>query len=87
MIRGILFALALIALSLALVVPAEAVVPGGSMAEVIQGGLADPQALAGQNLRGYTHMFIAYFIAWAIIFGWVISIARRLRRLEKALRE
>jgi CcmD family protein len=32
-------------------------------------------------------MFIAYFIAWAIIFGWVVSIARRLRRLEKALRE
>ena len=52
-----------------------------------QGGLADPQAIASQNLRGYNHMFIAYFIAWAIIAGWIISIARRLGRVEKALRE
>ena len=52
-----------------------------------QGGLADPQAIASQNLRGYNHMFIAYFIAWAIILGWVISIARRLGRVEKALKE
>jgi len=50
-----------------------------------QGGLADPQAIASQNLRGYTHMFIAYFIAWAIIFGWIFSIARRLGKVEKAL--
>jgi len=52
-----------------------------------QGGLPDPEALASQSLRGYTHMFIAYFIAWALIFGWVVSIARRLGRVEKALKE
>jgi CcmD family protein len=52
-----------------------------------QGGLADPEAIAGQNLRGYTHMFIAYAIAWAMVFGWVISIARRLGRVERALEE
>jgi CcmD family protein len=52
-----------------------------------QSGLPDAETIAGQNLRGYTHMFIAYFIAWALILGWVISIARRLRRMEKALQE
>ncbi|MGD2121935.1 MAG: CcmD family protein [Gemmatimonadota bacterium] len=52
-----------------------------------QSGLPDAEAIAGQNLRGYTHMFIAYFIAWALILGWVISIARRLGRMEKALKE
>ncbi len=52
-----------------------------------QGGLADPQAIASQNLRGYNHMFIAYFIAWAIILGWVVSIARRLGRVEEALKD
>ena len=51
-----------------------------------QSSLPDPGALASQNLRGYTHMFIAYFIAWAVIFGWVVSIARRLGRVEKALK-
>jgi hypothetical protein len=52
-----------------------------------QAGLPDPEAIASQNLKGYTHMFIAYFIAWAVIIGWVISIARRLGRVEKALKE
>jgi CcmD family protein len=50
-------------------------------------GPADPNALANQNLRGYTHMFIAYSIAWLVVVGWVISIARRLGRVEKALKE
>ena len=50
-----------------------------------QEGLPDPAAIAGQNLRGYTHMFIAYFIAWGLILGWAISIARRLGKVERAL--
>jgi CcmD family protein len=52
-----------------------------------QSALPDPQALASQSLRGYTHMFIAYGLTWALIFGWVFSIARRLGRLEKALED
>ena len=52
-----------------------------------QSGLPDPNALANQTLRGHTQMFIAYFIAWGIILGWVVSIARRLGRVEKALNE
>jgi CcmD family protein len=50
-------------------------------------GMADANALANQSLRGYTHVFIAYTIAWAVVVGWVISIARRLGRVEKALKE
>jgi CcmD family protein len=52
-----------------------------------QSGLPDPEAIAGQNLRGYTHMFIAYALAWAVILGWVVSIARRLNKVERALKE
>jgi CcmD family protein len=52
-----------------------------------QSALPDPQAMATQSLRGYNHMFIAYALAWALIFGWVFSIARRLGRLEKALED
>jgi CcmD family protein len=57
------------------------------VAVLAQSGLPDPQALAGQSLRGYTHVFVAYVIAWALIAGWVISIARRLARLERALKD
>ena len=73
-IFGLIFALAL-GLSL---------LPDGVLAVAV---VQDSNALASQNLRGYTHMFIAYFIAWALILGWVISIARRLGRVEKALKE
>jgi CcmD family protein len=52
-----------------------------------QAGLPDPQALANQSLRGYTHMFVAYAIAWCLIMGWAVSIARRLGALEKALKD
>jgi len=58
-------------------------VPG----EVFAQGTAGAGALASQNLRGYTHMFIAYAIAWLLVVGWVISIARRLGRIEKTLND
>jgi len=38
--------------------------------------------LASQSLRPYWHVFIAYAIVWALIGGWVISIGRRLGKLE-----
>jgi len=50
-------------------------------------GMADAGTLASQSLRGYTHMFIAYAIAWLLVVGWVVSIARRLGRIEKALND
>ncbi len=59
-------------------------VPWGEVVAQTAGGATSP--LAGQSLRGYTHMFVAYFIAWALIFGWVISIALRLGRLERNLK-
>lgn len=50
-------------------------------------GMADAGAIASQSLRGYTHMFIAYAIAWALVVGWVVSIALRLGRVERALKD
>ena len=50
-------------------------------------GLPDPQALGRQSLRGYNHMFAAYALAWLLIGGWIVSIARRLARVEKALKD
>lgn len=40
-----------------------------------------------QTLRPYWHVFIAYAAAWLLVLGWVISIARRLGRLEQASEE
>lgn len=44
------------------------------------------EELAGQTLgRPYWHVFISYAVAWMLIFGWVVSIARRLGRVERSL--
>lgn len=48
--------------------------------------LAQNQNLGAQRLgRPYWHVFASYAIGWALIFGWVISIARRLRAVERKI--
>jgi CcmD family protein len=38
-----------------------------------------------RSLRAYWHVFIAFAIAWGLLFGYVVLIARRSRRLEEQL--
>ena len=40
---------------------------------------------AGQSLRPYRFVFYAYAIAWLLVFGWVVSVARRMSSLERRL--
>jgi CcmD family protein len=40
---------------------------------------------APRSLRAYWHVFIAFAIAWVLLFGYVVMIARRSRRLEEQL--
>lgn len=49
-----------------------------------QGALPGSDA-AGQSLRPYAFVFIAYAILWVFVFGWLVSVARRLARLERRL--
>lgn len=40
--------------------------------------------LGSQRLgRAYWHVFTAYAIGWVLIFGWIISLVRRLARIER----
>ena len=57
----------------------------GPAAAWSQTSLPDPNALAGQNLTGYTHMFLAYAIAWVLVFGWIVSIGRRMGGVQREL--
>jgi CcmD family protein len=41
--------------------------------------------LASQSLRPYGFVFIAYAIAWILVFGWVVSVWRRLSKLDARL--
>ena len=48
-------------------------------------GSAGPGQVGG--LRAYWHVFIAYSIVIVLVLGWVISIGRRLKDIEKRLAE
>ncbi len=48
--------------------------------------VAQGAELGRQRLgRSYWHFFAAYLIVWALVFGWIVSIARRLRSVEDRL--
>lgn len=47
-------------------------------------GLAQAGGGAG-GLRAYWHIFIAYALAIVAVGGWAVSIARRLRDVERRL--
>jgi len=48
---------------------------------------AQASDLAAQKLgRSYWHVFAAYAIGWILIFGWVVSIARRLATVESVVK-
>lgn len=48
--------------------------------------MAQAEALGQQRLgRAYWHVFAAYAVGWALILGWIVSIARRLGKVEERL--
>ncbi len=38
---------------------------------------------APRTLRGYWHLFIAFALAWALLFGYALFLGGRFRRLER----
>jgi len=52
-------------------------VPGGLIAQM-------PEATR-LEMRHFWHVFIAYALAWVILFAWIIAILRRVRRVEEKL--
>jgi CcmD family protein len=45
------------------------------------------EGLASQSLRPFRFVFIAYAIAWILVFGWVVSVARRVSSLSRRLED
>ena len=39
-----------------------------------------------RTLRAYWHVFIAFAIAWALLFGYVVVLGRRFGVLEKEIK-
>ncbi len=47
------------------------------------GVLEGQETTAPRQMRHFWHVFAAYAIAWVLLFGWAVSIARRIGRLER----
>lgn len=66
-------------------------VPGAALAILAAAPLLAQEAavpgtgLAGQSLRPYRFVFYAYAIAWLLVLGWIVAVARRMARLERRL--
>ena len=56
-------------------------------------GVLSPEALGAQvttaprQMRHFWHVFIAYGIGWGVLLAWLVSILRRVRRIEERLRQ
>ncbi len=44
-------------------------------------------SLGAQNLRPFGFVFAAYALAWLMVLGWIVSVGRRLARLDRAVRD
>ncbi len=44
------------------------------------GLMAQGPATPAPTLRAYTHIFIAYGVAWLLVLGWVLRIASKLKQ-------
>jgi CcmD family protein len=49
------------------------------------GAAALPRYTQPRTLRAYWHLFIAFAVAWLLVFGYTVSIARRFGRIEREL--
>ena len=56
-----------------------------AVALVVPNVIAAQTTGSPQGLRPYWHVFAAYAIAIVLVGGWAVSIARRLRDVERRL--
>lgn len=47
------------------------------------GSAALPRYTPPRTMRAYAHVFVAFAVAWVLLFGYVVFIARKFRRVEE----
>ncbi|HEX9940125.1 MAG TPA: CcmD family protein [Longimicrobium sp.] len=70
--------------------PAGETAPGAPLTAAPEQAAATSSGLpasvtAARTLRAHWHVYTAFTIAWLLVFGYVISLARRFGRLENEL--
>jgi CcmD family protein len=52
-------------------------------AEAQSGSAGLPRYTPPRTLRAYAHVFVAFAVAWVLLFGYVVFLARKFRRVEE----
>ncbi|HEX5872639.1 MAG TPA: CcmD family protein [Longimicrobium sp.] len=42
-----------------------------------------PRYTPARTMRAYTHVFVAFAVAWVLLFGYVFFLARKFRHVEE----
>jgi CcmD family protein len=61
--------------------PASAAAPAADAPP--SAGSSLPRYTPPRTLRAYTHVFVAFAVAWALLFGYMVFLARKFRRVEE----
>jgi CcmD family protein len=60
---------------------APSAAPAVDAAQTAGSGL--PRYTPPRTLRAYAHVFIAFAVAWVLLFGYVVFLSRKFRRVEE----
>ncbi len=63
--------------------PASTSTEAAASAAAQSGSAGLPRYAPPRTLRAYTHVFVAFAVAWVLLFGYVVFIARKFRRVEE----
>lgn len=80
--RAVLFCASLLALAAPAGLAQAPAAPPASTPTVEAGGLPVRDA-PPRTLRAQAHVYIAFAIAWILLFGYALSLGRRFARLER----
>ena len=63
----------------------EAAAPSAApAADAAQTGASTlPRYTPPRTLRAYAHVFVAFAVAWVLLFGYVVFLSRKFRRVEE----
>ncbi len=65
------------------VAPAGAAAPSSAAPAADAGASTLPRYTPPRTLRAYTHVFAAFTVAWVLLFGYMVFLARKFRRVEE----
>lgn len=63
--------------------PVQPAAPAADAPSAGTSGTSLPRYTPPRTMRAYAHVFAAFAVAWVLLFGYVVFLARKFRRVEE----